>query len=150
MSNFWPLLHAFALKCPETTNLILFTKLFGLCDLEIWQMTLKTWEPQGVGVSNNVVKYYYNRWGNVLTKAWRVRWTPQIWPVSLSFLACVTLKFHRWTKKTWKPQVVCVSYNVVKYHDNRWRIMLTKAGTDGQTYKFDPFHQVKNASKLGK
>ena len=48
-----------------------FTKFCGLCHLEIWQMTLKIWEPQVVGVSNDVEKYHGNLWWNMLTKAGR-------------------------------------------------------------------------------
>ena len=34
-------LHAFSWECPEIQNLTRFTMYFGLCDLGIWQMTLK-------------------------------------------------------------------------------------------------------------
>ena len=43
-------------------------EVYGLYNLEIWQMTLKLWEPQ-VGIYINVVKYDGNQWWNVLTKA---------------------------------------------------------------------------------
>ena len=43
---------------------------FGLCDLENCDMTLEIWEPQAVGVSNDLmIKYQGNRWWNVLAKA---------------------------------------------------------------------------------
>ena len=38
--NFRPLPPLFSRKCPKTLTLTRFTKFFGLCDLEIWHMTL--------------------------------------------------------------------------------------------------------------
>ena len=67
---FRPFPRAFSRKCPKTLNLAHFTQLFfGLCDLEICNMTLNIWEPQAVSVSNHLIKYQGNRWWNVLVKA---------------------------------------------------------------------------------
>ena len=53
----------------KTLKLTRFTKFFGLCDLEIWHMTLEIWTPQAVGISNHLITYHGNQWWNMLANA---------------------------------------------------------------------------------
>ena len=62
-------LHSVLQKMLRTHKFDPFTKFFGLCDLEIWQMTLQIWEPPAVGVSNDAMKYDVNQWRNMPTEA---------------------------------------------------------------------------------
>ena len=63
MWYFMPFPHAFSRKCQKTLDLTRFICFFfGLCDIEIYHMTLKIWEPKAAGVSNHLIKYQCNRW----------------------------------------------------------------------------------------
>ena len=83
--------------CPETPNLSQILRFLGLCDLEIWHMTLKNKNRAPLLCYFKLcASFHSHRWIQAGVTVWKL----SIWVKIDDFFSRVTLQFDVWPWKT--------------------------------------------------